>query len=90
MLTSQLREMLRNQSPHQNHPVTKVLQTVHQYEEQVLEMLSDLLDLRTTSARALIVLMTVYGLFFLLLSFDLPRFSVVITYYIYIFFCFVL
>ena len=46
-------------------------------------MLSDLLDLRTTSARALIVLMTVYGLFFLSLSFYLPRFPVVITCYIF-------
>jgi len=83
MPTNQLRRMLCKQNPHQNHPVTKLPQTVHQYEEQVLEMLSDLLNLRATSLRALIVLMTVYGLFLLLLSFDLPRFSIVITYYIF-------
>ena len=47
--------MLRNQNPHQNHRVTQLLQTVHQHDEQVLEMLSDLLDLRTMFARAFTV-----------------------------------
>ena len=46
MLTNQLRKMLRNHNPHQNHPVTQLLRTIRQYEEQVLEMLSHLLDLR--------------------------------------------
>ena len=47
-----LLKMLTNQNPHQNHPVTQLLLTVYQYEEQVLEMLSDLLDMRIMFSRA--------------------------------------